>query len=76
MNELNEYRLKKEGKITPKEVIKNLLEAIDRGEVEEVVFVSKGTDGVIGTGWSEISLLTMIGLLEAGKVMALDELKD
>lgn len=67
MDEVRERRAKKEGKVTPKACIQNLLEAIERGEVEVVVFVTKQPDGIIRTGWSEVLSTEAIGMLECGK---------
>lgn len=67
MDELRERRAHKNGEVTPKACIENLLQAIDHGEVESVIFVTKMTDGVIKTGWSAILSTEAIGLLECGK---------
>ena len=52
LNEVLERRAKREGKVTLRAVVENLLHAIERGEVETVVFVPRQTDGLIKTGWS------------------------
>ncbi|AYB38540.1 hypothetical protein [Brevibacillus laterosporus] len=67
VEKIEELRAKKEGKVTPKALINNLLLAIEKDEVEGVVFVAKDKDGLIRTGWSDFESTEAIGLLECGK---------
>jgi hypothetical protein len=67
LNEFMERRAKKEGKVTPKACIENLLKAIELGEVASVVFVARQPDGLIKTGWSNTIHTELLGLLECGK---------
>jgi hypothetical protein len=70
----SEWKAEKEGKLTPKVLIENLLQAIDEGIVQEVAFVTRCQDGEIKTGWSEMNLITGIGLLELGKQAIMAEM--
>ncbi len=65
MIDLEEFRKSKEGKITPKALIENLLANID--QVDTVTYVIRNKDGIIDAGWSETSHLQAIGLFELGK---------
>jgi hypothetical protein len=61
-----EEKAKKEGKLTPKALLESTLDHID--EVEYIVVTMRCKNGEILTGWSEMNHLTMLGLMEAGKV--------
>lgn len=65
--DLAEKKAKKEGKVTPKALIQNLLAAVERGEVVEVAYVAIDKDDVTRAGWSKMSTIKAIGLLEVGK---------
>ncbi|WP_342512808.1 hypothetical protein MKY34_19705 [Sporosarcina sp. FSL K6-1522] len=67
VNELKEFKAKKEGKVTPKALIENLLMAIENGEIESVVFVARSNDQEIKTGWSDFSSVEALGLLTCGQ---------
>jgi len=67
VNEILERRAKREGKVTPKACVENLLQAIESGDVETVIFVARQPDGVIKTGWSNTLHTELLGLLECGK---------
>lgn len=63
-----------EGKVTPRTVIENLMQAIDEGMVESIVFVAKQPDGQVVTGWSNESCLHHLGLLKCGEAQVLKEM--
>lgn len=71
IEKIEELRAKKEGRITPKAMITNLLQAIETGEIKGVVFVAKTKDDEIETGWSNVKTTEAIGLLECGKAEVL-----
>ncbi|MED3974592.1 hypothetical protein P4639_14460 [Priestia megaterium] len=74
--ELSEHKSKKEGKVTPKRLVENLLAAIERGEVKEVAIVSVGEDELVRTGWSQMSTIKAIGLLEVGKDTMMKDMEE
>jgi hypothetical protein len=76
MNEINEYRAKKEGRITPKELVKNLMVAIENGEIDCVVYITRDKEGIIETGWSDIVHTEAIGLTEVGKQRLIDGMRE
>jgi len=76
LNEVLERRAKREGKVTPKACVDNLLKAIERGDVEAVVFVARQPDGIIKTGWSNTLHTELLGLLECGKNHVLFEMSE
>lgn len=76
MNEVMERRAKREGKVTPKACIEHLLQAIERGDVETVVFVARSPNGIIDSGWSETKHTELLGLLECGKNQVLNEMSE
>ncbi|WP_289141436.1 hypothetical protein [uncultured Brevibacillus sp.] len=67
IEKIEDLRAKKEGRITPKAMITNLLQAIEIGEIKGVVFVAKTQDDDIETGWSDVQTTEAIGLLECAK---------
>lgn len=67
MNDLKEFKAKKEGRVTPKALIENLLIAIENGEVESVIFVARSSEGEIKTGCSDFSSVDALGLLTCGQ---------
>lgn len=72
--DINEFKAKKDGVITPKEVILNLLSAIEKGEIESVVFVAKDKAGYLHPGWSHLQLTEAVGMLECGKVEIIESM--
>ena len=74
MNELSEYKAKKQGKVTPTELAKNLYEACKRGEVKDLVFVTTDDKGEASVGWSEGNYYKFAGMMEAGKITLLDDI--
>lgn len=74
--ELSEHKSKKEGKVTPKRLVENLLAAIERGEVKEVAIVSVGEDELVRAGWSQMPTLKAIGLLEVGKDIMMKDMEE
>lgn len=74
MKNFLDYKAKKEGIITPKSVIENLLEAIDKDIVENVVFCVKTKDGEIKYGYSQQDQLHALGLFESGKSLLLSDM--
>jgi len=76
MNDLREFKAKKEGRVTPKVLVENLLQAVDKGEVECIVFVARCKEGEIRTGWSEIYHTEAVGLLELGKLEVISDMHD
>lgn len=69
---LNEFRLEKQGEITPRALIENLLENINR--IDRIVVSVKCKDEEILTAFTTGSALENIGLLEASKVDLLQTL--
>lgn len=76
MNEIMERRAIREGKVTPKACIEHLMQSIEHGEVEAVIFVARSPDGNIHTGWSETKHTELLGLLECGKSHVLYEMSE
>jgi hypothetical protein len=72
--DMNEYKARKNGIVTPESLIENLLAAIERGEIEKVAFVVKKKDGEVRVGYSHGSQLEHIGLLQCGinEIIAVD----
>lgn len=74
LDELRERRAKRQGNVTPKACIQNLLRAIELGEVESVVFVARQPNGIIRTGWSDTMHTELLGMLECGKFELIEDM--
>lgn len=74
MNEFLEHKAKKEGRTTNKSLVENLLEAINNDKVDFLVYVAKDKSGEIRAGWSESTHLQLLGLLETGKVIVINDM--
>lgn len=75
MKDFTEYKAEKEGRTTPKACVENLLQGINMGEVDNVVYVARCKDGEIKCGYSEGNHLTLVGLLEVGKAMVIQTME-
>lgn len=72
--DLKEKIAEKKGMLTPKALIEDLLEQINRGEIETVVYVAKAFDKEVKCGHSEKEQSSIIGLLELGKVSVINDM--
>lgn len=75
MIEINEYRNRKNGKVTPKSLAESLTEWVDSGDVETLVYVIKTKEGDMHTAFSHGLNSEHIGLLEIGKMQILDSMR-
>lgn len=76
MSNFNEYKAKKEGKITPKVLLDIVNEEIEADRIESIVIVSKYEDGYIHTGWTDMYHTEAIGLMEIAKNQVMKDLWD
>ena len=74
MDQFNEYKAKKEGVITPKILIENLLDVIKDGDIESVAFVARQIDGTISAGWTDMTHTEAIGMLEVAKLQVIKDM--
>lgn len=70
--DFNELKAKKDGVLTPKSMITNVLENID--EVDKVVVVIRTKDKQVIHGVSDMNHLIAIGLYEAGKALVFNNM--
>lgn len=70
--DLNEYRAKKEGKVTVKECLKDLIDNLE--DIDAVVFVAKKKDGRILTGWSDVNHTEVIGMLHVSQSEVMNDM--
>ncbi|WP_339165384.1 hypothetical protein [Siminovitchia sp. FSL W7-1587] len=76
MISLNEYRAKKEGKVTPNKLAESLMKFVEENECELMVCVIKTKAGDIDTTFSHGLRSEHIGLLEIGKMQIIDEMRE
>ena len=72
--DINEKRAEKKGEITQRVLISHLLTAIENGEIEHVVYVAKNKDGIIDYGCDNMPQTEIVGLLECGKLLAINDM--
>ena len=75
-NEFSEKKAEKHGELTPKALVKQILEAIELGEIDAITVVARYKDGNIDTGWSTAVTSEIIGLLELGKIQVADFIRE
>lgn len=71
---LIEEKAKKDGEVTVKSLAEDLMKAIERGEVNSLVLVSTTTDGEIVAGYSNVDNTEILGMLEVGKHIVIDDM--
>ncbi|MEK5038982.1 hypothetical protein [Sporosarcina sp. FSL K6-3457] len=76
MIEINEFRNRREGKVTPSSLIEGLSERADPSEIETLVYVAKMRNGDINTAFSHALNSEHIGLLEIGKMQIIDSMRE
>jgi hypothetical protein len=72
IDEFTERMKQKQGRVTTKATMENLIEAYKRGLVEHIVFVVKQPDGEIKTGHSDANTTEILGMLEIGKIQVVE----
>lgn len=70
--EIADVRAEREGVLTPKSVVTNLLDNIDK--VQDVVFVVRNHDGQVLHGVSTMNHIESLGLFEVGKTFVLNDM--
>ncbi|WP_419957228.1 hypothetical protein [Psychrobacillus psychrotolerans] len=75
--ELNEFKAKKNGITTPKALVNNLLNHIcTSSDVDVVIYITRNKDGEVEIGYSEGRQSEIIGLLEIGKTLTINDILD
>ena len=75
--ELNEFKAKKNGITTPKALVNNLLNHICTSQdIDVVIYITRGKDGEVEIGYSEGRQSEIIGLLEIGKTLTINDILD
>jgi len=70
----DEKLAEKRNDVKPEVLISHLLEEIKKGEIDSVVYVTKSKDGTINLGFSTMLQTQILGYLEIGKQIVLDEM--
>lgn len=75
--ELDEFKAKKNGITTPKALVNNLLNHICTSQdVDVVIYITRSKDGEVEIGYSEGQQSEIIGLLELGKTLTINDILD
>lgn len=72
--DFKEERAKAKGEVTKKALIENLLHEVEKGNVESIIYTVKTKSGEVHLGYSKMSQLEAIGLLECGKSYVIDDM--
>jgi hypothetical protein len=70
--DFNELKANKDGILTPKGLITNVLEHID--EIEEIVVIIRKKDEEVIHGCSEMNQSKAVGLCELGKMLIINDM--
>ena len=74
-NELSEYKAKKNGVTTPVALVTNLLNHMkETQDIEVVIYVTRNKEGEVVIGYSEGKQSEIVGLLEIGKTMVVNDI--
>lgn len=73
VEDLKEFRAKKNGQVTPKSLSEGLSDWSETGELETLIIVTKTKDGEVNTFYSHSVNTELIGLLEVAKLTIIDE---
>lgn len=61
--------------LSPEELVRHILSVIQAdGSIESLVYVARMKDGVITSGWTDLSYTEVIGFFEVGKLQAAKEM--
>ncbi|QOV10926.1 hypothetical protein [Viridibacillus arvi] len=74
MDELKEYRARKNGEVTPKVLLEKTMDDLEN--IEVIIMVIKQKDGIIHMGCSDAMCTEHIGLLEVGKKWVIDDMEE
>ncbi len=74
MSDLEEFKARKNGEITLREIIDDLYK--HQNEVEALVYVIKTKNKVIDVAFNNVSAVEVLGLLEVGKGKIFDHMWD
>lgn len=76
-NELSEYKAKKNGVTTPRALVTNLLNHMNEmQDIDVVIYVTRHKDGEVEIGYSEGQQSEIVGLLEIGKTLTINDILD
>jgi hypothetical protein len=72
--DFDEKLAEKRNDVKPEALISHLLDEIKRGEIDSVVYVTKNKNGTISLGFSTMMPTQVLGYLELGKQLMIDDM--
>jgi hypothetical protein len=72
VEDMRELQARKNGDITPKELLRILLNEVNDGEIQEIAVVRLFKDGSASSGWTSANALELLGLCEILKIQIND----
>ncbi|WP_152658288.1 hypothetical protein [Oceanobacillus sp. CFH 90083] len=71
-----EKKAEKEGKVTPHYIAHELLDAIEQGDVKQIVCITRNSNDEIIISYSDMLQTASVGLLECGKQLIMNDMFD
>ena len=72
VEDMRDLQARKNGDITPKELLRILLNEVNNGEIEELAVVRIFKDGTASSGWSNRNVIELLGMAEILKIQIND----
>jgi len=74
--DFKEKKSEKDGTVTTESLVKSLLKEIEDGKIQRVLYIALDKNGYYITGHSETNNSTLIGDIEIGKQLIMDEMRE
>ena len=73
---LSEMQAKKNGDVTPLRVLDEVQSLLESGDITKLMYISLNSDGNIVAGWSTTDSNELLGMIEIGKQLVLNDVFD
>lgn len=73
---LSEVQAKKNGDVTPLRVLDEVQSLLEAGDITKLMYISLNSDGDVVAGWSTTDSNELLGMIEVGKQLVLNDVFD
>ena len=73
---LSEMQAKKNGDVTPLRVLTEVQSLLEGGDITKLMYISLNSDGNVVAGWSTTDSNELLGMIEVGKQLVLNDVFD
>lgn len=73
---LSEMQAKKNGDVTPLRVLNEVQSLLEGGDITKLMYISLNSDGNVVAGWSTTDSNELLGMIEVGKQLVLNDVFD